>query len=43
MQNELISVLAEEVIRDVKSELQSTPFLPLFLMPLKMSAKRIVK
>ena len=25
-QNELISVLAEEVLRDVKSELQSAPF-----------------
>ena len=26
IQNELISVLAEEVLRDIKSELQSAPF-----------------
>ena len=40
VQNELISVLAEEVLRDIKRELQSAPFLPLFLIPLKMSAKK---
>ena len=39
IQNELISVLAEQVLRDIKSELQSAPFLPLFLIALKMSAK----
>ena len=38
-----ISVLAEEFLRDIKSELQSVPFLPLFLIPLKMSAKGPVK
>ena len=36
IQNELISELAEEVLRDIKSELQSAFFLPLFLIPLKM-------
>ena len=32
IQNELISVLAEEVLRDITSEQQSAPFLPLFLI-----------
>ena len=40
IRNELISVLAEEVLHDWKSELQSAPFLSLFLIPLKMSAKK---
>ena len=40
VQNELISLLTEEILRDIKSELQSATFLPLFLMPLKMSAKK---
>ena len=40
IKNELISVLAEEVLRDIKSKLQSALFLPLFLIPLKMSAKK---
>ena len=42
IQNELISVLAEEVLRHIKSELQSASFLPLFLIavPLKMLAKK---
>ena len=40
VQNELISFLAEEVLHDIKSELQSALFLPLFLIPLKMSAKK---
>ena len=40
IQNEQISVFAKEVLRDIKSELQSAPFLPLFLIPLKMSAKK---
>ena len=40
IKNKLISALAEEVLRDIKSELQSAPFLPLFLIPLKMSAKK---
>ena len=40
IQNELISVLAEEVLRDIKSQLQNAPFLPLFLISLKMSAKK---
>ena len=31
MQNELISVLAEEVLRDIKSELQSAPFFAIIL------------
>ena len=31
IQNELISVLAEEVLRDIKSELQSAPFLTIIL------------
>ena len=31
IQNELISVLAEELLHDKKSKLQSAPFLPLFL------------
>ena len=39
IQNEQISVLAEEVLRDAKSELQSARFLPLFLIPLKMQQK----
>ena len=39
IQNELILVLAEEIC-DIKSELQSGPFLPLFLIPLKVSAKK---
>ena len=45
IKNELISVLAEEVPRDIKSKLliQNAPFLPLFLIPIKMSAKQIVK
>ena len=40
IQNELISALAEKVLRNIKSELQSAPFLPLFLIPIKMSAKK---
>ena len=40
IQNELISVLAEEILRDIKSKLQSAPFLPLFLMLLKMLTKK---
>ena len=40
IQNELISLLAEEVLRDIKSELQSAPFLPLFLILIKLSAKK---
>ena len=40
IQNELISILAKEVFRDIKSEQQSASFLPLFLIPLKMSAKK---
>ena len=40
IQNELISVLVEEVLRNVKSEPQSGSFLPIFLIPLKMSAKK---
>ena len=31
IQNELISVLAEEVLRDIKSELQNAPFFAVFL------------
>ena len=31
IQNELISVLAEEVLRDIKSELQSAPFFDIIL------------
>ena len=31
IQNELISVLAEEVLRDIKSELQSAPFSAIIL------------
>ena len=33
IQYEVISVLAEEVLCDIKSELQRTPFLPLFVIP----------
>ena len=40
IQNELISVLAEEALRDINSELQSALFLPLFLILVKMSAKK---
>ena len=40
IQNELILVLAEEVLRDIKSELQSASFFALFLIPFKMSAKK---
>ena len=40
MQNELISVLAEEVLHDIKSELQSAPSLPLISIPQKMLAKK---
>ena len=41
IQNEIISVLAEEVLRDIKSELKKSAFFfPLFLIPLKMSAKK---
>ena len=40
IQNELILVLVEEVLRDIKSELQSAPFLPLFLIPLKIDSKK---
>ena len=43
LQNNFISVLAEEVLRDIKIELQSAPFLLLFLIPLKISAKNISK
>ena len=43
IQNELISVLVEEILCDIKNELQSAPFLLLFWIPLKMSAKRPVK
>ena len=43
IQNKLISVLAEEVLRDIKSELQSAPVLRLFWIPLKMSAKKTSK
>ena len=39
IQNEVIAVRAK-VLRDIKSELQSAPFLPLFLISLKMSAKK---
>ena len=42
IQNELISVLAEEVLLDIKGELQNFPFLPLFLIPLKISAKNTI-
>ena len=38
--NELISVLAEEVLRDIKANYKALPFLPLFLIPLKMPAKK---
>ena len=31
MQNELISILAEEVLRDIKSGLQSAPFFAIIL------------
>ena len=31
IKNELISVLAEEILRDIKSELQSAPFFPIIL------------
>ena len=31
IQNELISILAEEVLRDIKSELQSAPFFAIIL------------
>ena len=40
IQNKLISVLAEDVLRDIKNELKSAPFLPLFSIPPKMSAKK---
>ena len=40
IQNKLISVLAEEVLRDVKSKLQSALFLPLILIPLYRSTKK---
>ena len=40
IQNKLISVLAEKILHDIKSELQSAPFLPLFLIPLNMSTKK---
>ena len=42
-QNELISILAEEVLHDIKSELQSAPSLPLLSIPQKMSAKKTTK
>ena len=40
IQNELISVLAQEVLRDIKSELQSAPFFIIILDTTKMSAKK---
>ena len=40
IQNGLISILAEKVLHNIKSKLQSAPFLPLFLIPLKMSTKK---
>ena len=41
IQNKLTSMLAEEVLRDTKRELQSAPFfLPLILILLKTSAKK---
>ena len=40
MQNKLILVLAEQVLRNIKRERQSAFFLPLFSIPLKMSAKK---
>ena len=43
LQNDLISVLVEEVFRDIKSELHALLFLPLLSIPLKMSAKKLSK
>ena len=40
IQNKLISVLTEEVFRDIKANYKALLFLPLFLIPLKMSAKK---
>ena len=40
IQNELISFLAGQVLQDIKIELQSAPFLPSFLIPRRMSAKK---
>ena len=44
IENELISVLAEEVLRDIKSELQSAPFFAIILDTSQdVSKKRLVK
>ena len=43
IQNELISVPAEEVLRNIKSELQSAPFFAVILDTTQDATKRPVK
>ena len=42
-QNELISVLAEKVLRDIESELQSAPFFAIILDATQDVSKKTVK